>query len=246
MGAYFSEELFHFVGHTDPSDHEKNYSTLKSILQSGCISHPPHNTDWGATSITFTWDNALVSGMIVPTVVCFCDIPREHLSLHINKYGAFGLSLPKGLLARYGGRPVMYVPIRADNHRSPFGAEMLRDVEQVYRGFRLHILGKVDHGDRVTRMLGTLPASEQEAASAMDSVFTKHFLAFLKPYDLHLAEDHLEHYYAEREWRKFGNQQFSPSDVRRIIVAPGYKQRLGRELPQYERRIEEEGSSLQE
>jgi len=238
MSTYFSDELFHFVGHADPNDHERNYSTLKLILQSGCISHPPHSNDWGTTSIAFSSEEAPVSGMIVPTVVCFCDIPRKHLSLHVKKYGAFGLSLPKGLLARYGGRPVMYVPIRADNRGSPFGAELLRDIEEVYRGFRIHILERVDRSGHVTRTFGRLPASEQEAASAMDSVFTRDFLAYLKPYDSDLTEDHLEHYYAEREWRKFGNQRFTSCDALGIMVAPGYEGRAARELPQYNGRID--------
>jgi hypothetical protein len=238
MGRYFSDELFHFVGHAHPEDHERNYSVLKLILQKGRISHPPHTDDWGTTSVSVTWENMLVSGMIVPTVLCLCDIPFEHLAVHVSKYGVFGLSLPKHLLARHGARPVMYVPLRADNRGSPFGSVLLRHIEQVFRGFRRQIVEENDSGKRKSRTLGRMPMSAQEAASAMDSIITKDFLAFAKPYDSELPEGHLDRYYSEREWRKFGNQRFDPRDVRRVVVAPGFAQRLAQELPQYSTKIE--------
>ncbi len=97
----------------------------------------------------------------------------------------------------------MYLPFRSDNRGSPFGTELLRDIEQVYRGFRTHVIRDDEPADR-SRRLGRQPGSKSEAKSAMNSIFTKDFLAFVKPYDAELPEDRPNHYYAERECENSG------------------------------------------
>lgn len=69
-------------------------------------------------------------------------------------------------------------------------------------------------------------------------MFVKDFLAFVKPFDSELSENGPEYYYAEREWRKYGNLMFTAQDVKRILVAPGFADRLAREQPTYAAKIE--------
>jgi hypothetical protein len=230
MGRFISDVLFHFVGRAHPSDHEHNYDVLTRILNQGCVSHPPHDDTWGATS----YKTDLSEEMLVPTVTCYCDIPFEHLPLHLGKYGKFGLSLNKHLLIKYGARPVIYVPLRSDDWGGPHGGHTwLHDVEVAYRGFHTHIYDKVGQLRSASRSPGALPTSPEEAAVALDRALTLNFLAFIKPYDSFLSNSDINYFYSEREWRKFGNQQFEPQDVEHVIVAEGYIDRLRKELPQY-------------
>ena len=69
--------------------------------------------------------------------------------------------------------------------------------------------------------------------SALDNVLLQNFLAFIKPFDADLPDDHLENYYLEREWRKFGNLIFKPKDVSRVVVACGFEHRLQADAPAY-------------
>lgn len=96
VGKYASDDLFHFVGHSSPSDDNVNYGKLREVLQSNCISHFPHDGSWGKVSHTTTWDNRLeTEQLIVPSVTCYADIPFEALSIHTRKYGKFGVALPR-------------------------------------------------------------------------------------------------------------------------------------------------------
>ena len=59
MGRFFSNELFHFVGRSDPQNHEANFAVLEKILSSKCVSHPPHEPGWSTTSIHINWVETL-------------------------------------------------------------------------------------------------------------------------------------------------------------------------------------------
>lgn len=214
---------------------------LKKILSDGCIAHKgpaaAANAGWGITSLTVDWSQTLVSTsqeLIDPTVICLADIPLEHLEVHVSKYGAFGLALSKALLLKYGARPVTYMPFSITDKGSPFGKELLRDIEQVYRGFHEHVV-QPGGRRRPSRMhvIGNKPASAEDAIAGLDSIFAKEFLAFVKPFDSALPPQHPECYYAEREWRKYGNQRFQPSDVARLVVREGYGPRLRRDVPPF-------------
>jgi hypothetical protein len=240
-GRYVSNELFHFVGRSHPINHEANYQILLKVLDSGCISHPPHTSDWGAHRITINWDKTIFSEeLIVPSVTCFCDIPFETLEIHMKKYGMFGLSFDRALLIKYGARPVIYMPLQPNDPNRGWGTvyceTMLHDLEQIWRGFREHIVDPVTEDSR-SRSLGAKPNSQKDAAMAMDDVFTQQFLAFIKPFNSELPEDHPDNFYSEREWRKFGNLRFQPREVRRVLVARDYVERLIKERPLYSDRV---------
>jgi hypothetical protein len=237
---YTSQELFHFVGHSDPEADQANYETLTKVLTVGCVSHKPHEKNWGQVGYAINWEMSLENEeLIVPTVTCYADIPRQALGIHVSKYGKFGLSFPRDLLIQYGVRPVTYLPTRNDDWRSPHGITLLRDVEAVYKAFNEHVVFKMSLPDSTTRYLGSKPGNETEAADAMLSVFAKDFLAFLKPFSSGLREDHPKNFYMEREWRKHGNLKFDPPDVVGIVVALGYSARLEKEFPAYVGRVVE-------
>jgi len=197
---YTSQELFHFVGHSDPSDDQSNYETLSKVLTAGCVSHPPHENNWGRVGYAINWEMSLENEkLIVPTVTCYADIPFGSLGTHVKKYGKFGLSFPRDLLIQFGARPVMYVPTRDDDWRSIHGTTLLRDLEAVYKAFNDRVVSKMPISDTSTRYLGSEPSNEAEAADAMRSVFAKDFLAFLKPFNSNLSQNHPKNFYMERE-----------------------------------------------
>lgn len=71
----------------------------------------------------------------------------------------------------------------------------------------------------------------------MESSFTHHFLAFIKPFNSELPDDHPDNYYTEREWRKFCNLRFQPQEVKRVTVAREYTERFIKERPDYSNRV---------
>jgi hypothetical protein len=238
MASYLSDELFHFVGNGHSAEHDRNYWVLAAILTDGCVSHPPHTKGWGTTSIHSRFSGSLLTEkLFIPTVTCFCDIPAEHLGIHVSKYGCFGLSFDAGLLVRYGARPVIYVPTRADDRGSAFGTELLRNVESIYRGFHQQFMESSPLPPDPVRALGSIPSSPTTSARDMHNMFVKDFLAFVKPYNSELREDDPAYYYSEREWRKFGNLMFQPNDVRSVVVARGFEDRLALDHPKYATKI---------
>ena len=242
---YTSDTLHHFVGYAHPTDHEKNFDILTNILSTGWVSHWPHDNNHGTVSITFNWDHSLITEkLIVPTVTCFADIPAKSLDIHIKKYGSFGVSFWRDHLFMFGARPVMYIPTGPiDRVLTTHRKAILNDLEAVYRGFNQHVTSKHDNSQdervRTSRSLGKVPTDERSAIKAMDSVFVKHFLAFLKPFDMELSNDDPKNYYMEREGRKFGNLEFKPGDVCKVFVANGFKSQLEKLLPDYAGKIEE-------
>jgi hypothetical protein len=238
---YISNELFHLVGRSHPTDHKANYETLLKVLDSNCVSHPPHNPDFYAHQISFNWNrNILSEELIVPSITCFCDIPFETLEIHMKKYGKFGLSFPREFLIKYGARPVIYMPMQPSDPQRGWGTihceALLHDLEQIWRGFREHLIDPIAAGSR-SRSLGRKPHSPEAAAMAMDDVFTQQFLAFIKPFNSELPNDHPNNFYLEREWRKFGNLGFQPRDVMHVIVEPDYIERLKKERPAYSDKV---------
>jgi hypothetical protein len=232
--GYTSDELFHLVGRCHPTDHEANYDTLLKVLADGCISHPPHRPDWGTVSYVLDMNESLTSGkLIVPTVICFCDIPLKKLGLHTRKYGMFGLSFKREFLVQYGARPVTYVPISKSQGGGIHGLTFLKDIEAVHRGFRRQ-LGEPSNGAAPpSRPLGTEPKTPEAAIAALRSVFEKDMLAFIQPFDADLQDSDVNNYYLEREWRMFGNLRFDFAAVHRVLVAPGFQGRLTRDAASY-------------
>lgn len=228
---YVSREFFHFVGFAHPTEDEANYVTLSKILESQTVSHAPHSCDWGTTSYTRTLDGNLWNETLIkPTATCYCDIPIDSLGIHIGKYGKFGLSFPREYVIHYGARPVIYVPMKIGDWMSPYGRTLLKDIESIYKGFMHHL------GDTVPlseRFICQEPTDRAAAIGDMRATFEKDFLAFIKPFDATLSENDPRNFYMEREWRKYGNLQFTPDKVNRVVVPTAYLERLAKDFPDY-------------
>lgn len=240
MNPYISNELFHFFGRSCPDEHEANYDLLKRVLGRGCISHKPHDDNWGAVSYALDLSKRLAfEELIVPTVTCFCDIPFSSLPLHMEKYGLFGLSLSRHHLIKFGARPVIYVPTRPDDWSNSYGGgtALLTKLEATYRGLHSHLLPPKDPGVQAGIKPTQVPSTSAEAARHLDRTLALDVLAFVKPYDASLDENDPSYYYSEREWRKFGNMRFEPADVLQVVVHHQFVERAKVELPEYGERI---------
>jgi len=234
---YISPELFHFVGSSAPSDNERNYSVLKMVLSSGCVSHPPHEVGWGKISYTLDLEKRLArEELLVPTVTCYCDIPYEQLGPHISKYGSFGLSFSRHHLTKYGARPVTYVPCRPDDWIGVFtGHTLLEELESTFRGVyeQRRLLQPPSPGPSRGISLKATPTTLLESLEKAEHALALRVLAFVKPYESTLDDSNPKYYYSEREWRKLGNFVFEPPDVIRIVVHESYLKRAREELSQY-------------
>ncbi len=229
--GYTSNELFHFVGRRDPRDHQGNYQTLLKVIRAGCVSHPPHEPGWETVKLKINPERSLASEeLIVPTVTCFCDIPFDHLAIHVAKYGSFGVSFDRRLLVKYAARPVSYIPLSPEDWGGVGGETMLKDVQAVFQG--LEQMRSPTHQKKGSRRhLGRVPNSPEETLDALHAVFGKDFLAFIKPFNSTLAPNDPNNFYMEREWRKFGNLCFDAADVRHVIVEESFVTRARQDLP---------------
>lgn len=228
---YTSRELFHFVGLKDPLNHEANFATLCTILNTGWVLHPGGVPSWGIERITINPSKSILSGgMIVPEVVCFADIPRHALEIHVKKYGIFGLSLARTHLLRYGTRPVMYFPYNVDVAESRYGIPCLSDIEVAFMALRKHLK---DVETPKVRTMGRPPETMNHAAKAFSDIALKEFLAFVKPFDSQLHEDAANNFYMEREWRRLGNMGFNVQDVHSVVVPSNFMDRAKKTFSPY-------------
>lgn len=234
---YISPELFHFFGSSAPQDHERNYALLKTVLSTGCISHPPHEVGWGTIGYSLDLSKTLArEDMLIPSVTCYCDIPFEQLGPHLMKYGQFGLSFSRHHLTKVGARPVIYVPCRPDDWRGVFsGHTLLKELKATFQGVHTQRLAHTPSSPGVKRSvtLAKPPETVLEALEKAENTLALRVLAFVKPYESMLDESDPDYRYSEREWRKLGNLLFEPTDVVRIVVERPFLERAKEELPNF-------------
>lgn len=133
----------------------------------------------------------------------------------------------------------MYIPMRADDYNSINGLTLLRDIEAIVKAFNEHVVEKYGEEPEVPRALGDKPNTAQAAVAALSNLLLKDFLAFIKPFNSELPHDHVDNYYMEREWRKYGNMKFEAIEVSKVLVAKGYREKVAKDFPAYEGRIYE-------
>ncbi|MCP3996607.1 MAG: hypothetical protein GY722_16350 [bacterium] len=232
---YTSDELFHFVGCAAPTDDDANFETLKTILGSGWISHPPHRQQHEPETLTLNHGGSLPDGgLVVPQVVCFADIPPRALGIHISKYGRFGLSLSREYLVSIGVRPVTYFPLKTGPGECRYGAPCLEQIAHVHEAVASRLEGH-EGGSRVT--WGADIETLEDAADQLNTIVAKEFLAFLKPFDSRLPHDHDHNFYMEREWRRLGNVEIQEAHVVTVIVPQSHYENAVAELEPFERRL---------
>ena len=201
------------------------------------MSHPPHLRNSGETRLTINWGADFLKGeLIVPTVTCFADIPLECLRMHTKKYGQFGLAIDRKILVQCEARPVTYLPYDPADFTPRSNMGLITHFCKTVEGFENLVVANNKAKPIIVR--GKVPDSPEYAINAVSSVLLKDFLAFLKPFDSTLGDEHHENYYTEREWRRFGNLELKrPEWVQKIVVAADYVDRLKADFPEYEDRV---------
>ena len=231
MSRIADDVLYHFVGFGTPHDDEANFETLCAVLTSEQIGKPGMPNK----QITIDPTRPITKGeLIQQSITCYCDISFDDLGLHMSKYGRFGVGVNRQMLCRFGARAVHYIPVPSSE---PFSAGLtaLQDAKALLIGAQGHLYGRANPflGER---KVGYALESVDQVVDRLRDTFYKDFLAFVKFYDSDLPVDHPEHYYAEREWRKFG-----PFNLRmgleEIVVPSSYVERLIERFPQHRGRV---------
>jgi abortive phage resistance protein AbiGi (putative antitoxin) len=228
---YVGRDLSHFVGRDRPP--EEQYQILSQILTSGWLlgSPPQEKNSTGHIRIDSSKSFSL-NEMLVPQMLCFCDIPLTELTIHCHKYGRFGLAFSKRFLADRGARPVIYVPADGKtlaaysvnpqsglNFAHRHGAESLGNWAPTGRHF----------DEFIPQLRRTLDRAGEAPTSSLSNFLHRDILSFYKFFDLAQAEQHPDNYYFEREWRILGNVKFGAQDVTRVFMPSEYVERFSKE-----------------
>jgi hypothetical protein len=236
---YTSSELFHFVGRADPNNHDRNFQTLKSVLESRCVTYSPNDLSWGPVRHEVNWERSLLDeSLVIPTITCYADIPKESLKIHMKKYGYFGLSIDRGYLVENYVRPVTYIPIYTADMLGISGRTLLKDIEAVCKGYEKHLRSNRSNEQRNNpRSLGSIPIDADETIDALSGTLLKDFLGFIKPFNSELDIGHPDNFYLEREWRKLGNIKFDDNHVGTVVIEEHYKEKSLQIFPQFETKL---------
>ena len=269
---YVSNELTHFVGRGHTTG-EQRYQLFLQIVRSGVLKSPGQSDvsvepgpNGPVTKIKYTRSvlaNKTLSSndKYQASVVCFADIPLEDLSLHIQKYSAFGLSFLKTFLVDHGANPVFYVvrrsttnvinmaAINAPNSHEIAAAHAARggtglshnysraELFDAAEAAQQHVFPTYNTYDGRTASSSRVPIIQPPIARADREVLGNflggYLFPFMKFFDLGLSDEHPDNYYMEREWRIFGVLSFAIADIERILIPRAFARRLRADLPDY-------------
>lgn len=241
MQSYVSGELHHFAGKAFKDDPARQYEVLRAILSSEKILRQVEFRDNDVVTIKINPSQDLLSEKLVETgMVCFCDIPKEQLSIHVSKYGKFGLSFPRRFLVMRGARPVLYFPYGEGDQWSVHGRQMLKNMGEAFKvhwDTRESSSGKTKK--KSSRKYASVPKSEKEAIQVFVDAMMRDVLSYVKPFDIDLSFEDPNNFYMEREWRMNLPLNFLIDDVCRIFVAKGFVDRVRADFPSYGGPIQE-------
>ena len=230
--GYVSKYLTHFVGR-DKSTAEQ-YEILKKILIRRWLTHAPHLEQPTLNTEIHRSRAFSENDMLMPAMLCFCDVPEEHLRIHTGKYSQFGIAFEKAYLVARGANPVMYVarnstaPRKRPEFRRPPTKTTV--THQEYEALKSKPAAAEKFADEprsalfdehVKEMFDLLYAKEPFAKSqgkewealadlmirdkVMWMFFIQHLLAYIKFFDDTLHLEDPDNFCMEREWRRFGN-----------------------------------------
>lgn len=233
---YVSNELTHFVGRKSKTDEER-YAVLAKILTDGQLTYDPNKPRHagistygigGSISVDFSTNE-----MYLPTMVCFCDIPINDLSIHMQKYGNFGISFNKDFIVKKGGRPVFYIPKRAVSRISDFQdvaqyfTPKIRDYQNLFECLRT--TSPVD----LPLNIQTLMSENPNIIEGLKLFFDYSIFCYIQCFDHTLNDEDANNYYFEREWRVVGDVDFTLDDVKRVFIPESYEVKIRQEFPNY-------------
>lgn len=76
-------------------------------------------------------------------------------------------------------------------------------------------------------------ACDQQKVRAFQSFVNFNVFGYVKPFNDSLADDDVNNYYMEREWRIVGNLDFKLQDVYRVILPQSYVKQFKSDFPDY-------------
>jgi hypothetical protein len=231
VGGYVTDDLVHFVGARHPVDDARNWEILEKIVSGGEIFAGGEHARRATVLTRNMGDKLSDNTRYLPSLTCFADIPHDQLEIHTQKYGRFGVALPKDLLIAQGVRPVFYVPKRAETGvmatRPTAEEEWDELVPLVERSIIENFGGR------------TAARSRSHDQRRIEEWIEFQVLAFAKFFDDTLPLDDPGNFYMEREWRSTSGIDFKQDDVARLFVARGWKDRAESTFPALAGRIEE-------
>jgi hypothetical protein len=247
---YVSEELTHFVGRGLATPDEQ-FQLLIEILRSGWI-RASYRVEFGAGFTMMVDPRKPLTGneAVRAVTTCFCDVPFDDLKIHMAKYSEFGLAFSKRFMLSRGASPVFYVAKDGAAPPAPgIGPRTLGEKFQLLRDELAALcfqMGQYADRESPSKASGIrvgpskhVPAGTPEALSILGKLnafagdLDGMVFAHLKFFDGLLAEDHLDNFYMEREWRKMDGLAFRIEDVRRVIVPLPFVSRFRQEFPDY-------------
>jgi hypothetical protein len=230
------------------SREEKLYRRLLSILEEGQLKTGGRKTGVNADPsigkegitvehvITYEVGSKSLRKMFNPSVICFCDIPAEDIGIHVAKYSPFGLAFSRDFLLERGTNPVLYL---AEDAVVGGGEETLGGlfIEEMNRALNLLSELQVAHSHpagapRLHDVEG-LPHGVTHDATLAHQFLLINVFAFVKAFRGDSADEDPENYYMEREWRRYGDLDFTLNDVCRVYLPRHFAKRLRVDIPDY-------------
>lgn len=257
--SYVSNELTHFVGKAKklpdgkPDDAER-YKLFLKIMGERVDRSPregwlqaSYRERFGPSFTMCSDDRKQLSTneAIECTMLCFCDIPREELQIHMQKYGSFGIAFPKQFLLRQGATPVYYVPRNASSHptvgRGPLTvAEQFDTLRADLQRVRFDLEKYVTRIDGPTAVLSKLSGPSMPEGhrlrgrfSALQADLERFVFARMKFFTAGLPENDEKNFYMEREWRLHGGLAFRLGDIACIFLPQDYREQFHQDIPDY-------------
>jgi hypothetical protein len=240
---YVSDRLTHFVGRG--RKREEQYQLMVKILKEGRLRAGTGTVGEEAKvqldlNLRGQWLEQLGEiGRLA--CICFCDIPLDSMSIHMDKYSSFGISFLKPFLAEKGANPVHYVAknsIATEFHPPNCGCGVKPQMAR-QEHFKRQCIPLYDNLVRLTFPAGLpTPGQPPPLTITVDGpglqqivFFAREVLGRVKCFDHTLPENHPDNYYMEREWRVHGHVTFTLADVVGLIAPPECHARLRADVP---------------
>ena len=238
--SYVSNELTHFVGRNKKTQEER-FQLLLSILEEGNLVPGTPKIDIDPSTgekcqridiVRINRGTSLSEEKLIESkTVCFCDIPRQDMRIHMEKYSYFGLSFLKTFLASNRCNPVMYVVSDAVCTIGHYNKESF---------FQRGATTCINALDGLQKIIALKKFGEDEDIQELYQILnhailflTSDVFPFFKFFKGGLEDSDEQNYYMEREWRILGSLNFELSDVVRVIIPKEYELRFRQAFPNY-------------